>query len=131
MSQKLILVSSLAFALTVLIGNGFAAIQTYQIVDTFSIDGFSAPWLHSGEGNLSGSTENGARRSGAISSRLSGILIGDLNGNQLTDISGSINGNLLQVSSYLNSSLGLASMLGASTSFEIKLGSSASGTGAL
>ncbi len=123
---------SLIFVVSV--GSSFAAIQHYQIKDTFSTSGFSASWLHSGESALKGTVANGARMNGRTTSRITGVLQGDLVNNQLQQISGSITGNLMQLSSYLNSTLTPANPLSMSDSFELKLGSSSSvvgGTGAL
>jgi len=113
------------------VGSCVAAIQTYQIQNTFSTSGFSASWLHSGESALKGSSMNGARMTGVTSSRITGILQGDLVNNQLKQISGSVSGQLMQLSSYLNSTLTLTNSLSMSDSFELKLGSSAGGAGAL
>lgn len=100
-----------------------ASLVQYKIADTFSTSGFSASWLHAATGALNkidGTEENGARRSGKLSSRISGSLEGDLNGTILSDISGNVTGMLKQLSGYLNTALGTS--FGMNDTFDLKLG---------
>jgi hypothetical protein len=98
---------------------------TYDILQEFSTDGFTASWLHSAESIENGTPENGALLNGARSSRISGSLEGNLSGSVLSGVSGSVSGKLKQLSTYLNSVFG--SSYTTYTPFELRLGVSAGG----
>jgi hypothetical protein len=106
-------------------GTARAAIQNYDIIDTFATSGFSASWLHSAENSRNGTLANGARMNGQTSSRISGTLTGDLVGNILSGASGSVSGTLKQLSVYLNSEFSTTFIM--STPFQLLLGGQASG----
>jgi hypothetical protein len=98
---------------------------TYNVLEEFSTDGFSASWLHSAESLLNGTPENGALLNGARSSRVAGSLEGNLSGSVLSDVSGSVSGTLKQLSIYVNDVFGTSYAM--STPFDLKLGGAASG----
>lgn len=108
-----------------------AAIQTYEVRDIYSssVAEFSASWLHSADASVNGTVENGARRNGLTSSRLTGSLQADLSGNVLSDVTGVVQGNLGQLASSLNAQLGLGLL--PQDAFELRLGGAAGGSGAI
>jgi hypothetical protein len=107
-----------------------ASIQTYDILEKFDTSGLSASWLYDATGTVNGSDENGSLLSGPKSSCISGSLEGDLSGNTLLDISGSVTGMVKQMSGYLNSVF--QTSFSPSTAFELQLGKlSTGGDGAL
>ena len=98
---------------------------TYDVLENFTADGFSASWLYGATGTPNGSADNGALLSGPISSRISGTVEGDLSGNVLSNVSGSVSGRLKQLACYLNSTLGTS--FSTYTPFELLLGGMSDG----
>jgi hypothetical protein len=98
---------------------------TYDVLQNFSADGFSASWLYGATGTPNGSADNGALLSGPTTSRISGTLVGDLTGNVLSNVSGSVSGRLKELAGYLNSTLG--TNFSTYTPFQLLLGGTSNG----
>ena len=114
-----------------------AAVQTsYDIVEVYSENGFSASWLHSGTAAVHGGEENGARMSGKLSSRVGGTLSGLFDGTTLNALSGEIQGTLKQLSTLTPIQTSFQTAFGGnlpdtSDAFVLRVGSTAGGDGAL
>jgi hypothetical protein len=92
--------STLIAALAAISASGaLASVQvSYDILKEYPTSGMSASWVHSA--TLGGPDANDAYFNGLMSGRVAGSLTGLLDGDKLTDISGTVGGKLKQLSGY-------------------------------
>jgi hypothetical protein len=95
-----------------------ASVQvSYDILKEYPTPGASASWVHSATPGGSGNAANFYGE--LMSSRVAGSLVGDLEGNVLSNLTGSVSGKLKQLSGYVSGGYEMGQV------FELKFGAAA------